>query len=154
MSYGKYFEQFKLGDVIKHSVRKTISESDNNFFCLMTLNHHPVHLDCEYAKNNHHGRILVVGTLVFSLSVGMTVSDISGKAIANLNYENINHHAPVFIGDTIRTETEIISIRESKSYKNAGIIYVESRAFNQDSKLVLSFKRNILVKKNSRVQNG
>ena len=154
MSYGKYFEQFKLGDVIKHSVRKTISESDNNFFCLMTLNHHPVHLDCEYAKNNHHGRILVVGTLVFSLSVGMTVSDISGKAIANLNYENINHHAPVYIGDTIRTETEIISIRESKSYKNAGIIYVESRAFNQDSKLVLSFKRNILVKKNSRVQNG
>ena len=133
MGYGKFFEQFKLGDVIKHSVKKTISESDNNFFYLMTPNHHPIHLDVEYAKENHHERILVVGTLVFSLSVGMTVGDISGKAIANLNYENINHHAPVLIGDTIRTETEIIGIRESKSNKNAGIIYVESKAFNQEN---------------------
>ena len=147
MSYGKFLEQFKLGAVINHPVKKTISESDNNFFCLMTLNHHPVHLDIEYAKSNHHEKILVVGTLVFSLSVGMTVGDISGKAIANLNYENINHHGPVFIGDTIRTETEILGIRDSKSNKNAGIIYVESRAFNQDNKLVLSFRRNVLVKK-------
>ena len=154
MEYGKFFEQFKLGDVIKHSVKKTISESDNNFFCLMTLNHHPVHLDVEYAKENHHERILVVGTLVFSLSVGMTVGDISGKAIANLNYENINHHAPVFIGDTIRTETEVIDIRESKSNKNAGIIYVESKAFNQENQLVLSFRRNVLIKKESWSRDG
>ena len=147
MTYGKYFEQFEPGSVIKHPVTKTISESDNNFFCLMTLNHHPVHLDIEYAKKNYHGKILVVGTLVFSISVGMTVGDISGKAIANLNYENINHHGPVFIGDTIRTETEILSTRDSKSNKGAGIIYVESRAFNQEGTLVLSFRRNVLVKK-------
>jgi acyl dehydratase len=149
MSYGRFFEEFIEGEVIKHDLSKTIFESDNNLFSLLTMNHHPVHLNVKYAENNHHEKILVVGTLVFSLVVGMTVGDISGKAVANLNYESIQHQGPCFIGDTLSCETEIISSRESKSNPNAGIIYVETRAFNQDEKKILTFRRNVLVKKGS-----
>ena len=98
---GLYYEDFIVGEEIKHSLSKTIFESDNNFFSLLTMNHHPVHTNADYAAKNQHGRILVVGTLVFSLAVGITVPDISGKAIANLDYECIKHLAPVFLGDTI-----------------------------------------------------
>lgn len=152
MSYGRYFENFTTGEVIKHDLSKTIFESDNNLFSLLTMNHHPVHLDIEYAKNNHHEKILVVGTLIFSLVVGMTVGDISGKAVANLNYEEIQHQGPCFIGDTINCETEVLSTRESKSNSNAGIIYVETRAFNQHGNKILTFRRNVLIKKE--VNNG
>ena len=145
--YGHYFEEFVAGDVIKHELRKTILESDNNLFCLLTMNHHPVHLDAEYCRNSQHGQVLVVGTLVFSLVVGLTVSDISGKAIANLDYEMIKHDAPVFIGDTLSAETEVLRIRESKGKKDRGIVYVETRAFNQRGEKVLSFRRNVLLKK-------
>src|SRR5574344_970726 len=98
---GLYYEDFVVGDEIKHALSKTIFESDNNFFSFLTMNHHPLHTNIDYAQKNQHGKILVVGTLVFSLVVGMTVPDISGKAIANLGYENIKHLAPVFINDTI-----------------------------------------------------
>ena len=91
---GNYFEDFVVGEVIEHSLSKTIFESDNNLFSLLTMNYHPVHTNADYAGKQQHGKILVVGTLVFSLVVGLTVPDISGKAIANLDYENINHLAP------------------------------------------------------------
>lgn len=103
---GLYFEDFIVGEEIKHSLSKTIFESDNNLFSLMTMNHHPVHTNIDYAEKNQHGKILVVGTLVFSIVVGMTVPDISGKAIANLGYEDIKHLAPVFINDTIYAKTK------------------------------------------------
>ncbi len=144
---GLYFEEFEVGGVIRHSLSKTIFESDNNFFSLLTMNHHPVHTNADYAAKNQHGQILVVGTLVFSLVVGMTVPDISGKAIANLGYEDIRHLNPVFIGDTIYAETTIISKRESKSKSDRGIVYVETIAYNQRGEKVLSFRRNVLVKK-------
>ncbi|ATW24489.1 MaoC family dehydratase [Candidatus Formimonas warabiya] len=147
MSFGKYFEEFEVGNIIKHSKTKTIMESDNNLFALLTMNHHPVHLDIEYCKKQQHGKILVVGTFVFSLIVGITVSDISGKAIANLDYEKIDHVKPVFIGDTLRAETEILNIRESKTKNDRGIVYVETRAYNQNNELVLSFRRHVLIKK-------
>jgi len=147
MSFGRYYEEFEIGKIIKHDKTKTILESDNNLFCLLTMNHHPVHLDIEYCKEQKYGKILVVGTLVFSLVVGLTVSDISGKAVANLDYEKINHDGPVFIGDTIRAETEIIDKRESKTKPNLGIVYVETKAFNQNNKQVLSFRRHILIPK-------
>jgi hydroxyacyl-ACP dehydratase HTD2-like protein with hotdog domain len=89
---GLYYEDFVIGDEIQHSLSKTIFESDNNFFSLLTMNHHPVHTNMDYAAKNQHGKILVVGTLVFSLAVGITVPDISGKAIANLEYESIKHY--------------------------------------------------------------
>lgn len=144
---GFYYEDFIVGEEIKHSLSKTIFECDNNFFSLMTMNHHPVHTNIDYASNNQHGKILVVGTLVFSLAVGITVPDISGKAIANLGYEDIKHLNPVFVNDTLYVKTKILDKRESKSKFDRGIIYVESIAYNQNNIEVLSFRRNVLVKK-------
>ena len=144
---GLYFEEFEVGAEIKHNLSKTIFECDNNFFSLMTMNHHPVHINLDYAGKNQHGKILVVGTLVFSLAVGITVPDVSGKAIANLGYEDIKHLNPVFINDTIYVCTKVLSKRESKSKNDRGIVYVESIAYNQNGTEVLSFRRNVLVKK-------
>ena len=144
---GLYFEEFVVGEEICHSLSKTIFESDNNFFSLLTMNHHPVHTNADYASHNQHGKILVVGTLVFSLAVGITVPDVSGKAIANLDYEGIKHLAPVFLGDTIYVRTKVLDKRESKSKPDRGIIYVESIAYNQRGEDVLSFRRHVLVKK-------
>ena len=144
---GLYYEDFVVGDEIEHALSKTIFESDNNFFSLMTMNHHPVHTNMDYASHNQHGKILVVGTLVFSLAVGITVPDISGKAIANLDYEYIKHLNPVFIGDTIYVRTRILDKRESKSKADRGVVYVESIAYNQNGVNVLSFRRHVLVKK-------
>lgn len=144
---GLYFEEFEVGAEIKHSLSKTIFECDNNFFSLMTMNHHPLHTNLDYAGKNQHGKILVVGTLVFSLAVGITVPDVSGKAIANLGYEDIKHLNPVFINDTIYVRTKVLSKRESKTKTDRGIIYVESIAYNQNGVDVLSFRRNVLVKK-------
>lgn len=144
---GMYFEEFEVGQEIKHSLSKTIFESDNNFFSLLTMNHHPVHTNADYASHNQHGKILVVGTLVFSLSVGMTVPDISGKAIANLDYESIKHLAPVFIGDTLYVRTKVLDKRESASKSDRGIVYVETIASNQKGQDVLSFRRHVLIKK-------
>jgi acyl dehydratase len=144
---GHFFEEFVEGETILHAPSKTIFESDNNFFSLLTMNHHPVHTNLDYAEKNQHGQLLVVGTLVFSLIVGMTVPDISGKAIANLGYENIEHLGPVFVGDTLYAKTRIISKRESKSKKDRGIVYVETIGYNQEEQEVIRFKRNVLIKK-------
>lgn len=146
---GLYYEEFEVGEEIRHSLSKTIFECDNNFFSLMTMNHHPVHTNVDYASHNQHGKILVVGTLVFSLAVGITVPDISGKAIANLGYEDVKHLHPVFINDTIYVRTKVLSKRESRSKKDRGIVCVESIASNQNGVDVLSFRRNVLVKKQS-----
>ncbi|MDG4949882.1 MaoC family dehydratase [Weeksellaceae bacterium KMM 9724] len=145
--FGNYLEDFNVGDTIQHALSKTIFESDNNLFSLLTMNHHPVHLNNDFVKGHQHGQILVVGTLVFSLAVGITVGDISGKAIANLEYESIKHLNPVFINDTIYVRTKILDKRESKSKSDRGIIYVESIAYNQDGIDVLSFRRKVLIPK-------
>lgn len=144
---GNYFEDFEAGSKIRHQLSKTISESDNNLFSLLTMNHHPIHLNLEYSKKQQHGKILVVGTLVFSLSVGITVPDISGKAIANLSYSNIKHLAPVFINDTIYVESEILEKRSSKSKNDRGIIKVKTITYNQHNQEILSFERTVLIKK-------
>lgn len=147
MELGRYFEEFNVGEVIDHKTSKTIFESDNNLFSLLTMNHHPVHINIDYASKQQHGKILVVGTLVFSLAVGITVPDISGKAIANLMYENVDHLAPVFIGDTIYVKTTVLDKRESKSKNDRGVVYVESKAYNQNNENVLTFRRKVLIKK-------
>ena len=144
---GRYYEDFTVGEVISHSLSKTIFECDNNIFSLLTMNNHPVHTNIDYAAKNQHGQILVVGTLVFSLAVGITVPDISGKAIANLGYEDIKHLAPTFINDTIYVRSKILDKRESRSKNDRGIIYVESVAYNQRGEDVLSFRRHVLIKK-------
>ena len=144
---GHYFDDFKENETIHHSLSKTIFESDNNLFSLLTMNHHPVHTNADYASHNQHGKILVVGTLVFSLVVGMTVPDISGKAIANLGYENIEHLEPVFIDDTLYAKTMVLSKKESKSKPDRGIVYVETIGYNQNGQNVIRFRRNVLIKK-------
>lgn len=146
-SIGNYFEDFKIGEVVHHSLSKTIFESDNNLFCLLTMNYHPVHTNADYASHQQHGKILVVGTLVFSLVVGFTVPDISGKAIANLDYEKIEHLAPSFVGDTLYARTEVLDARPSKSKPDRGIIYVETTGYNQDGKDVIRFRRHVLIKR-------
>jgi acyl dehydratase len=144
---GLFFEDFVVGSEIQHALSKTIFESDNNFFSLLTMNHHPVHTNLDYAGKNQHGKILVVGTLVFSLVVGMTVPDISGKAIANLGYEEIKHINPVFINDTLYAKTKILDKWESTSKPDRGIVYVETIGYNQLNTDVISFKRKVLIKK-------
>ena len=106
--YGRYLEEFEVGDVYKHWPAKTVTESDDHLFCLITMNHHPLHLNDVYAAKSQQGRNVVVGPLVYSLALGMSVSDVSGKAIANLATEELSHPAPVFHGDTLFVESEVL----------------------------------------------
>ncbi|PID92373.1 MAG: dehydratase [Bacteroidetes bacterium] len=144
---GHYFESFEKGQLIRHELSKTVTESDNHLFSLLTMNHHPLHLNADFAEKSQHGRILVVGTLVFSLVVGMTVPDISGKAIANLEYEVVRHLAPVFIGDTLYATTRVLDVLPSRSKNDRGIVYVETVASNQEGTEVLSFRRKVLIQR-------
>ena len=145
INFGRAYDEFIIGDTYNHWPGKTITESDNNLFSLITMNHHPVHIDHNFAETHKHKKVLVVGTLVFSLVVGLTVRDISGFAIANLGYESINHLNPVFIGDTIYAESTIIDKQLTKSRKK-GIVYVDTKAHNQNNIEVISFKRHFLTK--------
>lgn len=142
--FGNYYEDFIVGDTIHHALTKTIFESDNNLFSLLTMNHHPVHINLDYAQQKQHGKILVVGTLVFSVVVGITVGDISGKAIANLEYESVKHLHPVHINDTLYVRTTILDKWET-SKNDRGIVYVETIAKNQFNADVLSFRRKVLI---------
>ena len=146
-TFGSYLEDFKPQDKFKHWPGKTITEGDNHMFSLLTMNHQPLHIDESYMQDHQHGQILVNGTLVFSLVVGMSVRDTSGKAIANLEYERVTHDGPVFQGDTIYAESEILEVRESKSRPDRGIVYLESRGFNQRGEQVLTLRRRFLVPK-------
>jgi len=143
--FGRSFEDFEVGDVYKHWPGKTITESDNNLFSLLTMNHHPVHLDAHYAASQQHKKVLVVGTYVFSMVVGQSVRDVSGAAIANLGYEAVDHLAPSFIGDTIYSKTTVLEKKRSESKPDRGVVYVETEAWNQDGVSVLKFRRRVLV---------
>ncbi len=145
--FGSFFEDFQPGDVYKHWPGKTILESDNNMFCLLTMNHHPLHSDINYCKGQKHGKIVVCGLLVISVVVGMTVPEISGMAIANLDYEKISHDRPVFLNDTLYATSKILDKCESKTESDRGVVYVETKAFNQNNKRVLTLRRHVLVPK-------
>lgn len=147
MAFGRYFEEFEVGEVIKHWPGRTILEADDTWFSLLTMNQHPLHIDAHYASQTQHGQRLVVGTLVFSIVVGMSVSDISGRAIANLEYEEIKHERPVFHGDTIYAESRILDKRESRTKPDRGIVHVETHGLNQRAEIVLTLKRRVLVPK-------
>jgi len=142
---GRYFEEFTIGEVIRHKASKTIFESDNNFFSLLTMNHHPLHINTHYANQSQQGQIVVVGTLVFSLVVGLSVPDVSGKAVANLEYEAVRHLAPVFINDTLYARTKVLDCIPSSSKPDRGIILVETTGFNQHDADVIQFRRKVLV---------
>jgi acyl dehydratase len=146
-SYGRYFEDFEVGTIYEHRPGRTISEADNTWFTLLTMNQHPLHFDTEYAAKSEFGRPLVNSCLTLSIVVGMTVSDISQKAIGNLGWTDIKLTAPVFAGDTIYAESEVLAKRESASRPTQGIVTVRTRGTKQDGTVFISFERSILVPK-------
>jgi acyl dehydratase len=147
VSFGRYFEEFEVGQEFRHWPGRTISDVDNTWFSLLTMNQHPLHIDSHYAEHTQHGQCLVVGTLVFSIAVGISVADISGRAIANLGYDAVKHLAPVFAGDTIYASSRILGKRESASKPDRGIISVETVTYNQKDEPVLSFRRDVMIPK-------
>ena len=143
--YGRYLEEFEVGAIYEHWPAKTVTEADDHLFCLITMNHHPLHINDVSAKASQQGRNVVVGPLVYSLALGMSVSDVSCKAIANLASEELKHPAPVFHGDTLFCESEVLEVKPSRSKTDRGTVRVHTRVLNQDGVLVAEFKRLVLV---------
>jgi acyl dehydratase len=143
--YGGYLEDFTPGDVYRHWPGRTIADYDNVMFSLLSMNQNPLFLDKEYAARLGDGRTPVVDTLVFSLTVGMSVADITGRAIANLGYESVEFEQPLFPGDTLYAESEILEKRASASRPDRGVVRIETRAFNQKKERILVLRRSFLV---------
>ena len=145
--FGRYFEDFEQGDIYEHRPNRTLTETDNTWFTLLTMNTHPMHFDAEYAKHSEFGKCIICSPLTVAVLVGMSVTDVSQKAIANMGWTDIKMTHPLFAGDTLSGESEVLNKRESKSRPNAGLITVKTRGFNQDKILVCEFERTILVAK-------
>ena len=146
-SYGRYFEDFTEGDVYEHRPGRTISEADNTWFTLLTMNQHPLHFDAAYASKSEFGRPLVNSCLTLSIVAGMSVSDISQKAIGNLGWNDIKLTAPVFVGDTIYAESEVLAKRESASRPGQGLVTVRTIGKKGDGTQFMSFERTALIAK-------
>ena len=144
-NFGRYFEDFDVGHIYEHRPGRTINETDNTWFTLLTMNTHPLHFDKEYARKSEFKRILVNSTLTLSIVVGMSVSDVSQKAIANLGWKEIMLPNPVFVGDTLYSESLVISKRKSKSRQNQGIVSIATSGTNQDNQTVCTFERTMLI---------
>ncbi len=146
-SFGRYFEDFTVGDVYEHRPGRSITESDNTWFTLVTMNQHPLHFDKEYAAKSEFGKLLVNSCLTLSIVVGMSVSDLSQKAIANLGWDKIELTAPVFVGDTIYAESEVLAVRESKSRPNQGIVTVRTTGKKADGTVFMTYERAMMIPK-------
>ncbi len=142
---GRLYDDFTVGEVIPHHPGRTITESDNVWFTLLTMNTHPLHFDNEYASESEFGKPLVNSCLTLSMVTGMSVSDVSQCAIANLGWSDVKLMAPVFVGDTIYAETEVLAKRPSKSRAGQGIVTVKTRGFKADGSVFLEFDRNVLL---------
>ncbi len=144
--FGRYLEDFVPGDVYRHWPGKTITEADDHLFCMITMNHHPLHTNAWFAEHETvQGKNVVVGNLVYSLALGMSVPDVSGSCIANLEVESLLHRSPTFHGDTIYAETRVLEATPSKSKDDRGIVAVETKAFNQRGEEVCYFRRKLMV---------
>jgi len=146
-TFGRYYEDFEVGDVYEHRPGRTITEADNTWFTLLTMNRHPLHFDAEYAAKTEFGRPLVNSCLTLSIVVGMSVTDVSYKAIGNLGWNDVKLPAPVFAGDTLYADSEVIAKRESKSRPTQGVVTVRTRGTTQDDQVCITFERTILVPK-------
>jgi acyl dehydratase len=144
-TFGRYFEDFHVGDVYEHRPGKTVTQYDNHLFTLLTLNTHPMHFDAEFGKASEFGKNIVVSPYTLALLIGMSVTDVSQKAIANLGMDEVKFTAPVFEGDTIYGESEVLAKRESKSRPGQGIVTVKTIGKNQDDVMVCTFVRNVLI---------
>ena len=146
-SYGRYLEDFKVGDVYEHRPGRTLSEADNTWFTLLTMNKHPLHFDQAYAAKSEFGRPLVNSALTLAIVAGMSVSDVSQKTIANLGWDKIRLTAPVFVGDTIYAESEVLSLRESKSRPTQGVVTVKTIGKKADGTVFMTYERTMLIPK-------
>ena len=144
-TFGRYFEDFEIGHIYEHRPGRTITQSDNTWFTLLTMNTHPLHFDEEYGKATEFGKTLVNSTFTVAVMVGMSVSDISQKAIANLGWTDIVLPHPLFVGDTLYAESEVLEKRLSESRENCGIVTVKTTGTNQDGVVVASYKRSALI---------
>jgi len=142
---GLYYEDFIVGTTIEHVPGRTITTTDNIWQSLIAMNQHPLHIESEYAKQTEFGQILVSSLVTFNIVNGMTVHTISQKAIANLGWDEVRLHHPVYVGDTLTAETEILDKRLSRSRQKQGIVHVLTRGAKQDGKVVISFRRSILL---------
>jgi acyl dehydratase len=148
VKFGRYFEEFEVGATYRHWPGKTVTEADDMLFCALTMNQHPLHSDLQYAETKtQFKRNVAVGNYVYSLVLGMSVPDVSGKAIANLEIESLKHENPTFHGDTVYAETTVLDKKESGSKPDRGIVYVETRGFNQRGERVCVFRRRVMVPK-------
>jgi acyl dehydratase len=145
--FGGYLEEYEVGDLFRHWPGKTVTEADNHLFCLLTLAAQPLHIDANYMTSGEtiYDRNVVVGSYVYSLLLGMSVPDMSGRAIANLGTTDLKHHAPVFHGDTIYGESTVLEARVSSSRPGTGILTFETRGMTDASVMVASFTRSVLL---------
>ena len=144
---GLYFEEFQVGQTFRHSIRRTITEADNVWFSALTHNPAPIHIDAEYCRQTEFGKPLVNSCLTLAMVVGMSVSDLSQKAVANLGWDKVRLAAPVFAGDTIYAESEVLAARESKSRPTQGIVTVRTTGRKADGTVFMTYERSILVPK-------
>ena len=144
-TFGRYFEDFEIGHIYEHRPGRTITQPDNTWFTLLTMNTHPLHFDEEYGKATEFGKTLVNSTFTVAVMVGMSVSDVSQKAIANLGWTDIVLPHPLFVGDTLYAESEVLEKRLSESRENCGIVTVKTTGTNQDGVVVASYKRSALI---------
>ena len=144
-SRGRFYEDYTVGEVISHWPGRTIRDADDTWFTLLTMNTNPLHFDEHYASQTQHGKCLVNGVLVFAIAVGMSVTDMSLNAIANLEYESVKHLAPTFHGDTLYSESTVLEMTGSSTKPDRGIVYVETRCKNQRDEVVLTLRRRILM---------
>ncbi len=145
--FGRFYEDFQVGEIYEHRPGRTITETDNTWFTLLTMNTHPMHFDKEYAAKSEFGRCIVCSPFTVALMVGMSVTDVSQKAIANLGWTDIKLTFPLYAGDTLTCESEVLDKRESNSRPGAGIVTVKTTGFNQDGKMVCTFNRTMLIAK-------
>ncbi|MBM7061017.1 MaoC family dehydratase [Pseudomonas sp. UL073] len=146
-SYGRYFEDFVVGDCYEHRPGRTVTETDNIWFTLLTMNTHPLHFDNAFAEKSEFKQALVNSCLTLSIVVGMSVSDISQKAIGNLGWDKIKLTAPVYVGDTLYAESEVLEKRESGSRPTQGIVTVRTTGKKADGTIFMTFERTVLVPK-------
>jgi itaconyl-CoA hydratase len=144
---GRYYEDFAIGDVYQRPYGRTISEADNTWFTLLTLNTNPMHFDTNLAEKSEFGQLLVNSALTVAIVIGMSVVDTSQNAFANLGWDHIRLTHPVFVGDTLYVETRVLDKRESKSRPHAGIVKVQTRGLNQNGDVCLSFTRSFFAYK-------
>jgi itaconyl-CoA hydratase len=145
--HGRYWEDFEIGDVYEHPLGRTVTNTDNSWFTLLTQNTAPLHFDVHYAAQTEFKKPLVNSCFTLALITGQSVTDISQNVMANLGWDEVRLPNPVFEGDTLYSQSEVLEKRESKSRPNVGIVTVKTVGFNQDGKVVLTFKRTVLVYK-------